>query len=85
MHYSSGGGGGSRGGSLPGSGYATPRELKEEAWKLEAEAKDSPSKIEMREMYKELGGRKAKAKGKFGGAGQTRDKGGWEGGFDEGF
>lgn len=37
----------------------------------------------MREMYKELGGRKARGKGKFGGA--TRDKGGWDvgGGFDD--
>ena len=73
----------SRSGSAPGSGYVTPRELREEAWRLEAEEKEKPTKNEMREMYKELGGRKAKAKGKFGGA--TRDKGGWDGGYDNGY
>lgn len=73
----------SHSGSLPGSGHATPKELREEAWRLESEEKERPTKNEMREMYKDLGGRKTKAKGKFGGA--TRDKGGWEGGFDEGY
>ena len=33
----------------------------------------------MREMYKELGGRKAKTKLKFGSSG-IRDKGGWDDG-----
>ncbi|KAG5335030.1 hypothetical protein C0989_002423 [Termitomyces sp. Mn162] len=59
------------------SGYQTPRELKEEQWRLEAEAAAKPGKIEMREMYKELGGRKSKSKYKFGAPG-TRDRGGWE-------
>jgi hypothetical protein len=39
----------------------------------------------MREMYKELNGRKSKAKGKLGGTTGIRDKGGWTGGFDEGW
>ena len=69
--------------SHPGSGYVTPKEAREEAWKQEAEQKDSPTKNEMREMYKELGGRKAKGKGKFGAT--TRDKGGWEGSYEDGF
>ena len=59
------------------SGYQTPRELKEEQWRLEAEAAEKPSKLEMREMYKELGGRKSKGKAKLGATGGTRDKGGW--------
>jgi len=58
------------------SGYQTPRELKEERWRLEADAVNKPSKNELREMYKELGGRKSKTKGKVGGNGRTRDKGG---------
>ena len=70
-------------GSLPGSGYVTPKEAREEAWRLEAEQKDAPTKNEMREMYKELGGRKARGKGKFGAT--TRDKGGWEGSYDDEF
>ena len=69
--------------SHPGSGYVTPKEAREEAWKQEAEQKDSPTKNEMREMYKELGGRKARGKGKFGAT--TRDKGGWEGSCEDGF
>ncbi|KAJ3522083.1 hypothetical protein NM688_g8927 [Phlebia brevispora] len=60
-----------------GSGSQTPREMREEKWKLEAEAQQKPTKIEMREMYKELGGRKARAKGKVGTPGGARDKGGW--------
>jgi hypothetical protein len=36
----------------------------------------------MREMYKELGGRKARSKAKLGSAGQNRDKGGWADGED---
>ncbi|KAG6874157.1 hypothetical protein C0995_005575 [Termitomyces sp. Mi166 len=59
------------------SGYQTPREIKEEQWRLEAEAAAKPGKIEMREIYKELGGRKSKSKSKFGAPG-TRDRGGWE-------
>jgi hypothetical protein len=57
------------------TGYQTPRELKEEQWKLEAQI-GKPGKVEMREMYKELGGRKARAKTKLGSSG-IRDKGGW--------
>ena len=67
------------------SGYQTPREIREEKWRQEAEAQYKPSKLEMREMYKELGGRKARAKGKVGTTGGVRDKGGWgedAGGFD---
>ncbi|KAL6300981.1 hypothetical protein BKA93DRAFT_799455 [Sparassis latifolia] len=59
------------------SGYQTPREMREERWRLEAEATFSPSKVEMREMYKELGGRKARGKNKVGASGGIRDKGGW--------
>ncbi|KAG6840176.1 hypothetical protein C0991_008406 [Blastosporella zonata] len=59
------------------SGYQTPREIKEEQWKAEAEAASRPGKVEMRGMYKELGGRKSRSKTKFGAPG-TRDKGGWE-------
>lgn len=61
-----------------GSGYQTPREVREEKWKQEAEVQAKPTKLEMREMYKELGGRKARGKGKLGAAtGGHRDKGGW--------
>jgi hypothetical protein len=58
------------------SGSHTPRELREEKWRVEAEALSKPGKIEMRSMYKELGGRKSKAKTKVGSSG-VRDKGGW--------
>ncbi|KAF8147285.1 hypothetical protein B0H34DRAFT_624789, partial [Crassisporium funariophilum] len=62
------------------SGYQTPRELKEEQWRQEAQGGGKLGKVEAREMYKELGGRKARGKGKLGSAG-VRDKGGWgEGG-----
>ena len=65
------------------SGYQTPRELREEKWKQEAETY-RPSKVEMREMYKELGGRKARGKGKLGGTAGMRDRGGWgESGHEE--
>ena len=69
--------------SLTPSGAQTPREIREEKWRFEAEAKEKPGKLEMREMYKELGGRKARGKGKFGAT--TRDKGGWEGSYEDGF
>lgn len=58
------------------SGYQTPREIKEEQWRLEAGNVTKPDKLEMREMYKDLGGRKAKSKAKVGGA-SARDRGGW--------
>lgn len=67
------------------SGYQTPRELREEKWKTESDAAYKLSKNEMREMYKELGGRKARAKTKVGASG-SRDRGGWGGdggGFDD--
>ena len=64
----------------PRSGTQTPREIREEKWRQEAETTSRPSKVEMREMYKELGGRKARSKAKFGGA--VRDKGGWDAGGD---
>jgi hypothetical protein len=67
------------------SGYQTPREIREERWRLEAEAVEKPGKIEMREMYKEFNGRKSKAKGKLGGTTGVRDKGGWTEGLDEGW
>ncbi|KAJ7139377.1 hypothetical protein C8R44DRAFT_693809 [Mycena epipterygia] len=60
------------------SGAQTPRELKEEKWRQEAET-TVPGKVEMRGMYKELGGRKSKVKSKFGNSG-VRDKGGWDDG-----
>ncbi|KAF7306286.1 Dolichol-phosphate mannosyltransferase subunit 1 [Mycena indigotica] len=64
------------------SGAQTPRELKEEKWRQEAEV-TAPGKIEMRGMYKELNGRKSKAKPKWGGGGGgVRDKGGWVGDGD---
>jgi hypothetical protein len=59
------------------SGAQTPRELKEEKWRLEAEATSAPGKIEMRGIYKELGGRKSRTKNKFGATAGVRDKGGW--------
>jgi hypothetical protein len=58
------------------SGYQTPRELKEEQWRQEAH-NIKPNKLEMRIMYKELGGRKSRGKTKLGSSG-IRDKGGWE-------
>lgn len=64
------------------SGYQTPREQKEEQWRLEEEAAARPGKVEMREMYKELGGRKARTKTKLGSTG-VRDKGGWDAGSGE--
>ncbi|KAJ7356549.1 hypothetical protein DFH08DRAFT_460168 [Mycena albidolilacea] len=62
------------------SGAQTPRELKEEKWRQEAET-TAPGKIEMRSLYKELGGRKSKEKSKWGSSG-VRDKGGWSGDGD---
>ncbi|KAG6331085.1 hypothetical protein ID866_8007 [Astraeus odoratus] len=61
-------------------GYRTPKERNEERWRLEEEAQSRPNKVELREMYKELGGRKAKTKVKLGSAGGSRDKTGWVGG-----
>jgi len=55
----------------------TPREIKEDQWRSETGAAARPNKVEMREMYKELGGRKARSKTKLGSTGPTRDKGGW--------
>jgi hypothetical protein len=57
------------------SGTQTPRELKEEKWRLDAQDTMKPGKAEMRGFYKELGGRKARGKNKLGG---IRDKGGWD-------
>ncbi|KAI0787472.1 hypothetical protein C8Q74DRAFT_1195567 [Fomes fomentarius] len=59
------------------SGHQTPQEIREDKWREEAEATSKPTKGEMREMYKELGGRKARGKGKFGGTSGMRDRGGW--------
>jgi hypothetical protein len=56
------------------SGYQTPKELKEQLWQNELEPAAKPTKNELREMYKELGGRKPRAKGKLGGAGGIRDR-----------
>lgn len=74
----------SGGSSNPSSGYATPREAREEQWRQEADGTLKPSKVEMREMYKELGGRKARGKGKFGPSAGIRNKGSW-GDDDDGF
>jgi len=57
------------------SGHQTPREIKEEQWRTEAEG-SKPGKLEMRGIYKEMGGRKARTKMKLGSSG-VRDKGGW--------
>ncbi|KAF9016867.1 hypothetical protein BDZ89DRAFT_1094412 [Hymenopellis radicata] len=55
--------------------YQTPREQKEAQWRLEAEV-TRPGKNEMREMYKEFGGRKVRGKvlgvGGGGGKGDRR-------------
>jgi len=59
------------------SGYQTPREMKEEQWRAEADGTTKPGKVEMREMYKELGGRKSRGKTKLASSG-IRDKGGWD-------
>ena len=76
----------SGGNSGTASGYTTPKEVREEQWRLESQAQAKPGKIEMREMYKELGGRKSKGKGKFGQAtAGVRDKGGWAEAGDEGW
>jgi len=64
------------------SGYQSPREIKEEQWRSEAVTISRPSKGDMREMYKELGGRKSKNKAKVGGTGRVRDRGGL-GGHEE--
>ena len=58
----------------PGSGYQTPREIKEEQWKLEEGAISKPSKLAMREHYKDMGGRKARGKNKLGMQGGMRDR-----------
>jgi hypothetical protein len=50
--------------SPSGSGYRTPKELNEERWAQEETGELRPSKVEMREMYKELGGRKSRTKNK---------------------
>ena len=57
------------------SGYQTPKEINEERWRVEEQTR--PGKVEMREMYKELGGRKSRNKTKIGSAGGYRDKTGW--------
>ncbi|KAH7884034.1 hypothetical protein F5I97DRAFT_1897648 [Phlebopus sp. FC_14] len=64
------------------SGYQTPKELNEEKWREEA-TQDRPGKLEMREMYKELGGRKSRGKAKVGSAGGYRDKTGWNDDVDQ--
>ncbi|TDL22334.1 hypothetical protein BD410DRAFT_257488 [Rickenella mellea] len=65
------------------SGYQTPREIREEQWRMEGEAASKPSKVEMREIYKELGGRKVRGKGKIT-PGGIRDRGGWDADGDDG-
>ena len=70
--------------SPSGGGYQTPKERNEERWRVDEEVRSRPNKIEMREMYKELGGRKARSKVKLGSTGGTRDKTGWaDGGHSE--
>ncbi|TFK47920.1 hypothetical protein OE88DRAFT_1720370 [Heliocybe sulcata] len=58
------------------SGYMTPKEMREEKWAAESEALERPNKVDMRELYKDLGGRKSKQKVKLGSAGGARNKGG---------
>ncbi|KAF9443622.1 hypothetical protein P691DRAFT_402246 [Macrolepiota fuliginosa MF-IS2] len=72
----------SRSSSAYNSGYQTPREIREEQWRITADTSAKPNKLEMREMYKELGGRKARSKAKLGSSGPNRDKGGWGDGED---
>ncbi|KAH9911653.1 uncharacterized protein B0H18DRAFT_1089002 [Fomitopsis serialis] len=67
-----------------GSGAQTPRELREDKWRSETEGEARPSKNEMREMYKELKGRKAKSKFNVGAGAGVRDRGGWAEGGEEG-
>ncbi|KZT61843.1 hypothetical protein CALCODRAFT_490758 [Calocera cornea HHB12733] len=70
------------------SGYHTPKEAKEEIWALEAQTRERPNKVEMREAYKELGGRKARTKGSGGwekGAIRNRTAYGEEGFGDDSF
>ncbi|KAF8310880.1 hypothetical protein DL93DRAFT_2169444 [Clavulina sp. PMI_390] len=62
--------------SAPSSGYSTPRSIREEAWAAEAQ-EAATDKGEMRQMYKEMGGRKARAKAKVGMGGKGKDRGGW--------
>jgi len=59
------------------SGYQTPRDIKEEQWRQEELTQNRPGKVEMREMYKELGGRKSRTKTKLGSSGGYRDRTGW--------
>jgi len=56
------------------SGYQTPKEMKEQQWQNELEPAAKPTKNELRGMYKELGGRKSRGKGKVGGTGMIRDR-----------
>lgn len=63
------------------SGAQTPREVREDRWRQEVDAR--PSKVEMREMYKELKGRKAKGKFNVGAGSGMRDRGGWADGAEE--
>lgn len=68
-------------GSAPGSGYSTPREIREERWAQENAGVEASglSKLEMRDLYKASGGRKARTKTKAGMApGGQRDKGGFD-------
>lgn len=71
--------------SAPGSGYTTPREVREDRWAVENSGVDvnTMSKLEMREMYKANAGRKARGKNKVGMGGGSRDKGGFEASFDD--
>ena len=57
------------------SGTLTPREIREERWRVEKSGEAKIDKSAMREMYKELGGRKARSKNVATG---PRDRGGWE-------
>ena len=66
-----------------GSGYQTPREIREEQWRAENETVSKPTKNEMREIYKDMGGRKSKSKNKVGAG--DRDRGGWADMNDEGW
>jgi hypothetical protein len=61
--------------------YSDCQTLKGEPWKKEFVETGKPGKQEMREIYKELGGRKPRIKGRLlagVGGGGHRDRGGWE-------
>jgi len=62
--------------SRGGSGYQTPREIREDRWRTDSDGVRL-SKNDMRAAYKDLGGRKSREKSKYQTGGSARDRGGW--------